>query len=37
MTETEARVALRDFDGMGGVEHWVADPLWQVEPDGWSG
>jgi hypothetical protein len=34
MTEVEARAALLDFDGMGGVEHWIACQLWQVEPDG---
>jgi hypothetical protein len=36
MTEIEARAALRDFDGTGGVEHWIAGQLWQVEPDGWT-
>lgn len=36
MTQVEARAALREFDGMGGVEHWIANQLWQVEPDGWT-
>jgi hypothetical protein len=36
MTEIEARTALWEFDGVGGVEHWIADQLWQVEPDGWT-
>lgn len=27
MTEDEARAALRDFDGVGGLEHWIAGRL----------
>ncbi len=35
MTEVEARAALRDFDGDGGVEHWIAGQPWQAASDGW--
>jgi hypothetical protein len=35
VTEAEARAALRAFDGVGGVEHWIADQSWQAAPDGW--
>ncbi len=35
MTEAEARAALRAFDGVGGVEHWIACQAWQAAPDGW--
>lgn len=36
MTEIETRAALRDLDGTGGVEHWIAGQLWQVEPIGYA-
>lgn len=36
MTEDEARTLLRDFEGVGGLEAWLAVQLWQVEPDGWT-
>jgi hypothetical protein len=36
MTEVEARAALRDFDGFGGLQHWTADQSWKTEPDGWT-
>jgi hypothetical protein len=36
MTEEEARTALRAFDGTGGLEQWLAEQVWQVEPDGWT-
>jgi hypothetical protein len=35
MTEVEARAALRAFDGVGGVEYWIAGQTWQAAPDGW--
>jgi hypothetical protein len=36
ITEAEARTLLRDFDGVGGLEAWLAGQLWQLEPDGWT-
>jgi hypothetical protein len=36
VTEAEARTALRAFDGVGGLEHWIAGQHWRVEPDGWT-
>lgn len=36
MTAAEARDLLRGFDGIGGVEAWLAGQLWQVESDGWA-
>jgi hypothetical protein len=35
VTEDEARAALRGFDGVGGLEHWLAGQPWQPAPDGW--
>jgi hypothetical protein len=35
MTEAEARDLLRTFDGMGGLEAWIADQPWQPAPGGW--
>ncbi len=35
MTEDQARLVLRDFDGVGGLEHWIAGQAWQAAPDGW--
>lgn len=36
VTEAEARAALRRFDGIGGLEHWVAERPWQAAPGGWT-
>ena len=35
MTEAEARAALRAFDGVGGLEAWIAAQRWQRAPGGW--
>ncbi len=36
MTEAEARAALAAFDGLGGLERWVAAQRpWQAIPSGW--
>ena len=35
MTEDEARAALAAFDGLGGLEHWIAAQRWNVVPGGW--
>jgi hypothetical protein len=34
MTEDEARTLLHDFDGVGGLEAWLAGQPWQAAPDG---
>jgi hypothetical protein len=36
MTEDQARAVLWDFDGIGGLEAWIANQLWQATPDGWT-
>jgi hypothetical protein len=36
VTEDEARAALRDCDGQGGVERWIAGQPWQATPFGWA-
>jgi hypothetical protein len=36
MTEDQARAALRDFDGAGGMEQWIAKQPWQPTLDGWT-
>jgi hypothetical protein len=36
VTEGEARTALCDFDGVGGLEQWIADQPWQMATDGWT-
>ena len=36
MTEAEARAALRAFDAVGGLEHWIAEQPWEVAQDGWT-
>ena len=36
MTEAEARAALAAFDGVGGIEPWIASRHWQATPDGWT-
>jgi hypothetical protein len=35
MTENEARALLRDCDGQGGLEGWVARQPWHVVAGGW--
>ena len=35
MTEAEARAALTAFDGVGGLERWIADQRWEAIPGGW--
>jgi hypothetical protein len=34
VTEAEARAALAAFDGVGGLERWMADRPWQAVPGG---
>jgi hypothetical protein len=34
VTEAEARVALRAFVGIGGVEPWIADQPWKAVAGG---
>ncbi len=36
MTEAEARAALAAFDGVGGLERWIAGRPWQAIPAGWT-
>ena len=37
MTEAEARAAVVAFDGLGGLECWIAEPRpWQALPAGWT-
>ncbi len=37
MTEAEARAALAAFDGLGGLERWIAAQWpWQAVPGGWT-
>ncbi len=35
MTEAEARAALAAFDGVGGLERWIAGQPWLAAPGGW--
>ncbi len=38
MTEAEARAVLAAFDGLGGLERWIAGRPWQAVPgdlQGW--
>ena len=38
MTEAEARAALAAFDGIGGLERWIAAQRpWEAVPGGWTG
>ncbi len=37
MTEAEARAALAAFDGLGGLERWIAAQSWDAAPVGWTG
>lgn len=37
MTEAEARAALGAFDGVGGIERWIAEQRrWRASPGGWT-
>ena len=37
MTEAEARAALAAFDGLGGLERWIAAQRpWEAIPTGWT-
>ena len=36
MTEDEARAALAAFDGLGGLERWIAEQRWAAAPSGWT-
>jgi hypothetical protein len=36
MTEDEARDLLADFDGVGGLEAWIAAQPWLPTPGGWT-
>ena len=35
VTEAEARIALRDFVAVAGVERWIAGQPWEAVPGGW--
>jgi hypothetical protein len=35
LTEAEARVLLRDWPGVGGLEAWLAGRRWRAVPGGW--
>jgi hypothetical protein len=35
MTEADARVLLRDWPGVGGLEAWIAGRRWKTAPGGW--
>ena len=36
MTEPEARALLAAFDGVGGLEAWIAGRRWKATPEGWT-
>ncbi len=36
VTEAEARAALDAFDGLGGLERWIASQPWEAAPGGWA-
>ena len=36
MTENQARAALTAFDGLGGLERWIAEQRPQAIPTGWT-
>ena len=37
MTEDQARAALAAFDGLGGLERWIAEQRpWEATPSGWT-
>jgi hypothetical protein len=35
MTKAEARVLLRDWPGVGGLEPWITGRRWRAVPGGW--
>jgi hypothetical protein len=35
VTEAEARAALAAFNGLGGLERWIAEQWWELVPRGW--
>ena len=37
MTESQARVALRAFIGVGDIEPWIAGRPWKAVAGGWTG
>jgi hypothetical protein len=36
MTEPEVRALLAGFDGVGGLEAWIAGRRWKAVPGGWT-
>ena len=36
MTASEARDLLRQHNGWGGIEAWIAGRRWKAAPNGWS-
>jgi hypothetical protein len=36
MTEPEARDLLAGYDGVAGIERWIAGRRWKVTPEGWT-
>jgi hypothetical protein len=36
MTEAEARALLANFEGVGGLENWIAAREWKAAPSGWA-
>jgi hypothetical protein len=36
VTEAEARAALAAFDGVGGLERWMAEQPWLATRSGWT-
>jgi hypothetical protein len=36
MTEADARVLLRDWPGVGGLEAWITGRRWKAMPGGWT-
>ena len=36
LTEADARNLLRQHDGWGGIERWIAERRWQAAPGGWA-
>ena len=36
MTEADARILLRDWPGVGGLEAWIAGRRWKTMPGGWT-
>jgi hypothetical protein len=36
VTEDQAHAALAALDGLGGLEHWIAEQRWQAVQGGWT-